>query len=61
MCRILNELKFINFALCVGFMCGTDVLDKDGVATAVIVAEMAAYLASINTTCTKQLEEIYRM
>ena len=43
-------------------MCGTDVLDKDGVTAAVIVAEMAAYLmATYNRTCTDQLEEVYRL
>ena len=42
-------------------MCGSEVLDKDGVATAVIAAEMGVYLASINTTFTEQLQEIYKM
>ena len=33
-----------------GFMCGTTVLDKDGISAAVVVAEMVVHLASQGTT-----------
>lgn len=42
-----------------GFMCGTTVLDKDGVSAAMVCAEMAAYLAKKGLTLTQQLELIY--
>ncbi|XP_072041003.1 phosphopentomutase-like [Amphiura filiformis] len=60
---LTQDGKTVLFAFeeAIGFMCGIEVLDKDGVATAVIVAEMAAYLATINTTCTEQLQEIYKI
>ena len=40
-------------------MCGTTVLDKDGVSAAVVVAEMATYLASVGTGVLQKLEDIY--
>nr|DBA32306.1 TPA: hypothetical protein GDO54_000107 [Pyxicephalus adspersus] len=42
-----------------GYMCGTAVLDKDGVSAAVVVAEMAVYLDSINMSLNQQLVHIY--
>ena len=42
-----------------GFMCGSTVLDKDGVSTAVVAAEMAAYLAERGISLTQQLNNIY--
>ena len=46
---------------CVGFMCGTNVLDKDGVSAAVVVAEMATHLAAQGITLKQQLIKIYEM
>ncbi|XP_028655222.1 glucose 1,6-bisphosphate synthase [Erpetoichthys calabaricus] len=43
----------------IGFMCGTSVLDKDGVSAAVVVAEMATYLETKNLTLNQQLEQVY--
>lgn len=43
-----------------GFMCGTSVLDKDGVSAAVVIAEMAAYLDTKSQTLAHQLMEIYK-
>lgn len=44
-----------------GFLCGNMVLDKDGVSTAVIVAEMAAYLHTKTVSLSQQLRNIYEM
>ncbi len=44
-----------------GFLCGNMVLDKDGVSTAAVVAEMAAYLHTKNLTLNQQLINIYEM
>ena len=40
-------------------MCGTMVLDKDGISAGTIAAEMAAYLKSRGMMCTDKLEELY--
>lgn len=48
----------INFFF-LGFMCGTSVLDKDGVSAAVVIAEMATYLEGKNLTLAQKLIEIY--
>ena len=40
-------------------MCGTTVLDKDGVSAAMVMAEMATYLAREGVTLAQQLEKIY--
>lgn len=40
-------------------MCGTTVLDKDGISAAVVVAEMAAYLHSEGIRILEQLENIH--
>ncbi|MGH0160857.1 UNVERIFIED_CONTAM: hypothetical protein FKN15_039839 [Acipenser sinensis] len=53
-----NEVLFA-FEESIGFMCGTSVLDKDGVSAAVVVAEMAAYLETRNLTLSQQLSKIY--
>ncbi|XP_006627963.3 glucose 1,6-bisphosphate synthase isoform X1 [Lepisosteus oculatus] len=55
-----NEVLFA-FEESIGFMCGTSVLDKDGVSAAVVVAEMAAYLETRNFTMTQQLAHIYEV
>ena len=51
---------FLPLPMCLaGFMCGTNVLDKDGVSAAAIVAEFASQLYAQNSTLEKQLEAIY--
>lgn len=49
------------FEEAIGFMCGTTVLDKDGVAAALRCAELTAYLNSMEppVTLTQQLQKIY--
>ncbi|KAM4046069.1 glucose 1,6-bisphosphate synthase [Anomaloglossus baeobatrachus] len=58
---LLEQKKTVLFAFeeSIGFMCGTAVLDKDGVSAAVVVAEMAAYLDSISLNLERQLMNIY--
>lgn len=58
---MLNQDKRVVFAFeeAIGFMCGSAVLDKDGVSAAVHLATMAAYLHHHGLTLTQQLAEIY--
>ncbi|KAF7236600.1 Glucose 1,6-bisphosphate synthase [Varanus komodoensis] len=59
---LLDSGKEVLFAFeeSIGFMCGTSVLDKDGVSAAVVIAEMAACLDARGRTLAQQLAEIYR-
>ena len=41
-------------------MCGTNVLDKDGVSAAMVLSEMATYLYNNKTTLHNKLDEIYK-
>lgn len=41
-------------------MCGTNVLDKDGISAAMVLSELATYLYSNNTTLHNKLDEIYK-
>ena len=43
----------------IGFMCGTRVLDKDGVFAAVRMAELLAFLERQGKTLLQQLDELY--
>ncbi|KAM3933214.1 glucose 1,6-bisphosphate synthase [Leptodactylus fuscus] len=58
---LLDQGQTVLFAFeeSIGFMCGTAVLDKDGVSAAVVVAEMATYLDSVNLNMKQQLTQIY--
>uniref|UniRef100_A0A665UL03 Phosphoglucomutase 2-like 1 n=1 Tax=Echeneis naucrates TaxID=173247 RepID=A0A665UL03_ECHNA len=44
----------------IGFLCGSMVPDKDGVSSAVVVAEMASYLHNKNLSMNQQLHNIYQ-
>ncbi|XP_030008249.1 glucose 1,6-bisphosphate synthase [Sphaeramia orbicularis] len=44
----------------IGFLCGSMVPEKDGVSSAAVVAEMAAYLHSKNLSLNQQLHNIYQ-
>nr|XP_056714344.1 glucose 1,6-bisphosphate synthase [Euleptes europaea] len=59
---LLDSGKEVLFAFeeSIGFMCGTSVLDKDGVSAAVVTAEMAAFLDTKSQTLAQQLMEIYK-
>ena len=41
-------------------MCGSSVLDKDGVSAAMVASEMATYLYEQDLTLHKQLDNIYQ-
>ena len=43
----------------IGFMCGTEVLDKDGVSAAVVVAELIRHLETRGLLLTDQLQRLY--
>jgi len=40
-------------------MCGTSVVDKDGISAAAVTAEMTAYLASQGTTVLQHLSHLH--
>lgn len=60
--ELLKENKNVLFAFeeAIGFMCGSTVLDKDGVSAAVNLATMASYLYHHGLTLINQLKEIYQ-
>lgn len=43
----------------IGYMCGNEVLDKDGISAAVKIAELAIYLEKENRTLCSALKSIY--
>lgn len=47
-------------SILLGFMFGTNVLDKDGISAAVVMAEMASYLNRHGLTLTEQLRNMYK-
>ena len=59
--ELMKNNKEVLFAYeeAIGFMCGSKVLDKDGISAGVRVAELAAYLETIGLTLSDKLEEIY--
>lgn len=59
--ELMKDNKNVLFAYeeAIGFMCGSKVLDKDGISAGVRVAELAAYLETIGLTLSDKLEEIY--
>ena len=44
----------------IGFMCGTHVLDKDGISAAIRATELIAFLETKGRTLNDQLNEIYK-
>ena len=59
---LINREEVVLFAYeeAIGFMCGTEVLDKDGVSAAVVLGELVRHLETRGLLLTDQLEEIYR-
>ena len=45
----------------IGFMCGTKVLDKDGVSAAIRAAELIAFLNKRNMTLAEKLRNLYEV
>ncbi|XP_038055710.1 glucose 1,6-bisphosphate synthase-like [Patiria miniata] len=60
--ELVKQGKTVLFAFeeAIGFMCGTEVIDKDGVSAVAMAGQLAAYLASTSTTFTEKLQEIYQ-
>lgn len=60
--ELLSQGRVVLFAFeeAIGFMCGTAVLDKDGVSAAIRLAELAAFLDAQGQTLTEKLQEIYK-
>ncbi|XP_039987521.1 glucose 1,6-bisphosphate synthase isoform X2 [Xiphias gladius] len=54
-----NTVLF-SFEESIGFLCGSMVPEKDGVSSAAVVAEMAAYLHNKNLSLNQQLHNIYQ-
>lgn len=56
-----NAGKEVLFAYeeAIGFMCGTNVLDKDGISAGMHLAELATYLETMRLTLHDKLNEIY--
>ena len=59
--KLMKEGKTVLFAFeeAIGYMCGSTVLDKDGISAAVVVSQLVHYLYSTNSTLLKQLNEIF--
>lgn len=53
-----HEVLFA-FEEAIGFMFGTNVLDKDGISAGVVAVEFISWLYSSGKTLTSKLEEIY--
>lgn len=58
---LMQNGKTVIFAYeeAIGFMCGSCVLDKDGISAGVRLAELAAYLDTQNSSLYQKLKEIY--
>ncbi|KAM7412410.1 hypothetical protein PAMA_020006 [Pampus argenteus] len=55
-----GNMVIFAFEESIGFLCGSLVPEKDGVSSAVVVAEMAAYLHNKNLSLNQQLHNIYQ-
>ena len=55
-----DEVVLFAYEEAIGFMCGTEVLDKDGVSASVVVTELIRHLETVGRTLTDQLENLYR-
>ena len=60
--KLLKAEDVVLFAYeeAIGFMCGTEVLDKDGVSAAAVLGELIAYLETKNMDLTDQLKTLYK-
>lgn len=61
--ELMEKGKTVLFAFeeAIGYMCGTAVLDKDGIASAMHIAQCAAYLKAKGISLYQQLDNIYKM
>ena len=59
--NLQNKKKVIlAFEESIGYMCGTQVLDKDGVSGAIRAAELIAYLDKMDKTLLDKLHDLYK-
>ena len=59
--NLQNKKKVIlAFEESIGYMCGTQVLDKDGVSGAIRAAELIAYLDKMDKTLLDKLDDLYK-
>jgi len=56
----LEDTVLFAYEEAIGFMCGTEVLDKDGVSAVAVIGELIAYLETKEMLLTDQLKEIYK-
>eukprot|EP00090_Calanus_glacialis_P011237 TRINITY_DN19678_c0_g1_i1.p1 TRINITY_DN19678_c0_g1~~TRINITY_DN19678_c0_g1_i1.p1 ORF type:complete len:603 (+),score=181.19 TRINITY_DN19678_c0_g1_i1:153-1961(+) len=61
--KLLKDDDAVLFAYeeAIGFMCGTEVLDKDGVSAVAVIGELIAYLETKEMDLTDQLKNIYKI
>jgi phosphomannomutase len=61
--QLQGEGKSVLFAYeeAIGFMCGTAVLDKDGISAGIRIAEMVAFLSKKEMSLMDKLEELFSM
>jgi len=59
--ELIDQGKTVLFAFeeAIGFMLGQNVLDKDGVSAAAVMAEIIAFLSQSKTSLAQQLENVY--
>jgi len=59
--ELQTQGKHVLFAFeeAIGFMCGTAVLDKDGISAGIWVAEMVAFLSSNGVSLRDKLDELF--
>lgn len=57
---VTGAMLCFTFTLISGYMCGTNVLDKDGISAAVLMAEAAVHLEQQGKTLYDQLQTIFQ-
>ena len=55
-----NKKVLLAYEEAIGFMCGTQVLDKDGISAALRAAELMAFLDCQGLTLSQKLKELYQ-
>lgn len=54
-------MNFVLYVSCfIGFMCGINVLDKDGIFVVMVLFELVTYLYGSNIILYNKLDEIYK-
>ncbi|KAH9505243.1 Phosphoglucomutase-2 [Bulinus truncatus] len=61
--ELLKQGKHVLFAFeeAIGFMCGSFVIDKDGVTAAAVISELVNHVYSNNSSLSNQLDIIYKL